>query len=174
MLLCLLVNFLAGLMGASRAARALELGTVAKYAALVLSAFPLLNIAGAGIVLLQVQTALASAEDVPVLRRPSSVGHSYGDLTPVHTPPSLTTINGIGFKLYGKSEIDPRTNSFMTTQYFVAIFVPLFPVARYRVVSKDGYSYEFLGKGKLRVIDKVHLAAFIAVVLYAIKNAGLK
>jgi hypothetical protein len=101
--------------------------------------------------------------------------HTFaGELSPVHTPPSLTTINGFGFKLYGKSDYDPDTESFMTTHYFVALFVPLFPIARYRVVSSDGSSYKFLGKGKLRGIDKLHIAVFSGLIIYAIKTAGLK
>lgn len=88
-------------------------------------------------------------------------------------PPSLTTINTIGFKLYGKSDYDQQTDSFMTTHYFVAFFVPLFPIARYRVISPSYGSFQFLGRGALRTIDKVHLAIFAAVVLYMIKNAGL-
>jgi hypothetical protein len=95
------------------------------------------------------------------------------EVEPVKRAPSLTTINGFGFKLYGKSDHDQQTDSYMTTHYFVALFVPLLPVGRYRVSSPSYGSYEFLGKGTLRTFDKVHLAIFVAVVLYAIKNAGL-
>lgn len=99
----------------------------------------------------------------------------FGDeLSPMGSAPSLTTINGFGFKLYGKSDYDPETDSYMTTHYFVALFVPLFPLGRYRVISPDGSSYSFLGKGKLRGFDKAHLVIFACIVLYAIKTAGLK
>jgi len=96
------------------------------------------------------------------------------ELRPVRSTPSLTTINGFGFKLYGNSDYDPETDSYMTTHYFVALFIPLFPVARYRVISPDGSSFSFLGKGRLRTIDKVHWAIFACLVLYLIKTAGLK
>ena len=98
----------------------------------------------------------------------------FPDLSSMDKPPSLTTINTFGFKLYGKSDPDLETGSYMTTQYFVALFVPLFPIARYRVISEDGYGYRFLGQGKLRGIDWVHRAGFLAIVFYLIKNAGLK
>jgi hypothetical protein len=105
--------------------------------------------------------------------RPS--GHANGEiLTPVRKAPSLTSINGFGFKLYGKSDHDPATGSFMTTHYFIGLFIPLFPIARYRVVSPGYGQYQFLGKGRLRGIDKLHMAVFAALVLYAIKTAGLK
>jgi hypothetical protein len=96
------------------------------------------------------------------------------ELAPVRSAPSLTTINGFGFKLYGNSDYDPETDSYMTAHYFVALFIPLFPVGRYRVISPDGSSFRFIGKGRLRTIDKVHWAIFACFVLYAIKTAGLK
>ena len=87
--------------------------------------------------------------------------------------PDLSPINTFGFKLYGKSDEDAETGSYMTTQYFVVLFFPLFPIARYRVIS-DGDSYQFLGKGKFRGIDWAHWAIFVAIVVYMVKNAGLK
>jgi hypothetical protein len=96
------------------------------------------------------------------------------ELEPVRKAPSLTTINAFGFKLYGKSDYDSDTESYMTTQYFVAMFLPLFPVARYRVIEEEGSTYRFLGKGKLRPFDLGHLALFAGVVIYMIATAGLK
>jgi hypothetical protein len=105
--------------------------------------------------------------------KPAS-SNPFPELSPVDKAPSLTTLNTFGFKLYGKSDHDAETDSYMTTQYFVALYIPLFPVARYRVISEDGYSYSFLGKGKLRGMDWAHIAIFAAIVLYMIKTAGLK
>ena len=101
----------------------------------------------------------------------AKLSDSFPDLTPIDKAPSLTTINTFGFKLYGKSDYDAETDSYMTTQYFVVMFVPLFPVARYRVISEDGSSYRFLGKGKLRGVDWVHWAAFFVLLLYFAKNS---
>lgn len=55
----------------------------------------------------------------------------------------------------------------MTTYYFAFLFVPIFPICRYRVVS-SGNSYRFLGKAPLRVFDKWHLAVSVAVFLIGI------
>jgi len=107
-------------------------------------------------------------------RARSGSSNPFPDLSPIDKAPSLTTVNTFGFKLYGKSDRDVETDSYMTTQYFVALFIPLFPIARYRVISEDGYGYKFLGKGKLRGIDWVHMAVFVAIVFYMIKTAGLK
>lgn len=95
----------------------------------------------------------------------------FPDLRPVEKAPSLTTINSCGFKIYGRSDYDEETDSYMTTQFFVLLFIPFFPVARYRVrmvprekykllgmtMEKGNQSYQFLGKGAMRPLEKVWL-----------------
>jgi hypothetical protein len=95
------------------------------------------------------------------------------ELEPVSKAPSLFTLNTFGFKLYGKSDYDSESDSYMTTHYFVALLLPLIPIARYRVISEDGYSYRFLGKGKLRRFDWIHLAILAGIFLYMFANRGL-
>ena len=90
----------------------------------------------------------------------------FGTLKPIASAPSLRTINGFGFKLYGRSDDDPETNSYVTTYYFVALFIPVFPIARYRIIDVGGNRYSFLGKLPLRKIDRWHLG-IAAVVLIA-------
>ena len=53
------------------------------------------------------------------------------------------------------------------------MFLPLFPIARYRVISEDGSSYRFLGKGRFRRFELIHLALFAGTVIYMIATAGL-
>lgn len=92
----------------------------------------------------------------------------FGSLKPISSAPSLSTINGFGFALYGKSDYDEETRSYATTYYFVGLFIPVFPIARYRVVDQGGRRYSFLGKLPLRNADRWHLgiaAAAIAVLL---------
>ncbi|HET9450950.1 MAG TPA: hypothetical protein VFO83_08720 [Aggregicoccus sp.] len=84
----------------------------------------------------------------------------------MRSTPSLFTVNGIGFKLYGKSDYAPETDSFMTTHYLTLVYLPLLPIARYRVSSPGGHSYRFLGKGRLRGIDKLHIALFAGALLW--------
>lgn len=48
----------------------------------------------------------------------------------------------------------------MTSHHFVALFVPLFPVARYRVILAHGHSHRFLGQETLQTMDKVHMTLF--------------
>lgn len=90
----------------------------------------------------------------------------YGDLTPIESAPSLYTFNGCGVTLYGKTDVDPESGSYMATYYFALIFIPIFPICRYRVTSSGGNSYRFLGKGPLRTFDKWHIAISIFAILF--------
>ena len=92
----------------------------------------------------------------------------FGSLTPISSAPSLFTFNGFGVTLYGRSDYDEESRSYATTYYFVGLFIPLFPIARYRVIDQGGRRYSFLGKLPLRKADRWHLgiaAAVIAVLL---------
>lgn len=94
---------------------------------------------------------------------------SLGDLEPINKAPSLSMINGIGVTLYGSTDKNPSDGSYMATHYFVFFFIPLFPIARYRVIPTDG-GYRFLGKGRLRVLDKWHIAVFLGLVVLILTN----
>jgi hypothetical protein len=173
MLPCIAATFLAGIGGGSMAARGLNFGGLARLATLALTVFPFVNIPFVLFLLLKVSGALRTAGS-------AEAGCQYpvatlaDGLSPVQAAPSLTTLNGFGFTLYGKSNEDLANGSFMTTHYVVALFIPLLPIARYRVVRLQGDRYEFLGRGKLRGVDILHILVFAALVLYAIANAGLK
>ncbi len=47
----------------------------------------------------------------------------------------MSSINGIGTTLYGKREVDQKDNSYITTEWFIFLFVPIFPIASYRVIK---------------------------------------
>jgi curved DNA-binding protein CbpA len=68
------------------------------------------------------------------------------NLKPIKRAPSLQTINTIGFKLYGARDYDEATQSAVSTLYFVILFLPLFPLASYRVTPRGEGSWSFLGK----------------------------
>ena len=89
---------------------------------------------------------------------------SLGDLDPIESAPSLCTINGFGVTLYGNTDKNPSDGSYMATYYLVFFFVPVLPLARYRVISTGG-GYRFLGKGALRPLDKWHIAISIGLIV---------
>jgi len=86
------------------------------------------------------------------------------DLKPISSTPPLGSVNGIGTTIYGSSDYDKNTNSYLTTLYFIFLAIPIFPIARYRVIASEGNSYRFLGKAPLRRIDVVHRLVVLFVV----------
>jgi hypothetical protein len=88
----------------------------------------------------------------------------YQELKPLSSAPGLRTINTVGLRLYGHSDHDPENNSFAATHYFVALFLPIFPVGRYRVIQ-NGNGYRFLGKLPFRKFDRWHLGLAIAAII---------
>lgn len=77
---------------------------------------------------------------------------SLGGLEPVQSAPSLRTVNGIGVKLYGEADRRQSDNSYIATYYFVVFFIPIIPIARYRVIPTNG-GYRFLAKGSIDSTD---------------------
>ncbi len=94
---------------------------------------------------------------------------SLGDLEPIEKAPSLCTFNGIGVTLYGSTDENPSDGSYMATYYFVIFFIPIFPIARYRVIPTIG-GYRFLGKGRLRTLDKWHIAISLGLIALMFAN----
>jgi TPR repeat protein len=95
-----------------------------------------------------------------------------GELEAIKSLPSLTTLNGFGFKMYGNTDFDPETDSCMMTHYLVFLFIPVLPIARYRVINWGDGSYRFLGKGKLRTMDKVHIG--VAILAFFLLMLGMR
>lgn len=89
---------------------------------------------------------------------------SLGNLEPIRSAPSLHTINGFGVTLYGNTDQNPSDGSYMATYYLVFFFIPILPLARYRVIATGG-GYRFLGKGTLRTFDKWHIAISIGLIV---------
>ncbi|MCD6565582.1 MAG: hypothetical protein J7K53_06530 [Bacteroidales bacterium] len=84
---------------------------------------------------------------------------------PIDNAPGLYAINGIGTTLYGNYKYDVESNSYETVLYFVVLFIPIFPIRRYRVIKEDE-SYRFLGKLSLRSIDRFHIGATLALIIF--------
>jgi hypothetical protein len=89
----------------------------------------------------------------------------FGALTPISSAPTLYTLNGVGFTIYGRSDYDEDSRSYVATYYFVVLFVPILPVCRYRVISVEDGKYRFLGKVPLRKADRWHVGIAAAVIL---------
>lgn len=71
---------------------------------------------------------------------------------PISSAPSMYTLNGCGTRIYGD------------TLYFVLLFVPVIPIARYTVENHGNGSYSFLGKLKLHNWQKYWQYAIIGII----------
>jgi archaellum component FlaC len=86
----------------------------------------------------------------------------------IKSAPSLGSINGFGFTLYGHSDYDPESHSYSTTHYFIALFLPILPLGRYRVIAAGGRRYRFLGKIPFRAFERWHLGISLSAIGIAI------
>jgi hypothetical protein len=123
-----------------------------------------LKLAGDTATAIEIEGGLAQVRELATKQREAARRQRVLDaLTPISSAPSLYTINGFGFTVYGDSDYDAETRSKVMTYYFVALFIPIFPIARYRVIN-EGDRYRFLGKLPLRTADRWHLwIAMIAI-----------
>jgi hypothetical protein len=94
-------------------------------------------------------------------------------LTHVKAAPTLRTVNGMGGRMYGESNRDPEDGTYITTYYFVFFFIPIVPIARYRVFA-SGNSYHFIGKAPLRTVDKWHIGIVVAAILGIVIQAIIR
>lgn len=63
---------------------------------------------------------------------------------PIDNPPTMFTLNGIGTGLYGSR--DRIEDTYVATLAFCVLFIPLIPLASYRVRKAGGNSYQFFAK----------------------------
>jgi hypothetical protein len=87
----------------------------------------------------------------------------WRDLTLIQSGPPLTTINGMGCTIYGRTPFAGDPAWYMTTYYFVFLFIPIFPIRRYLVADAPGGGWYFRASAPLTTGNKGHLA--VALVL---------
>ena len=67
-------------------------------------------------------------------------------MQPITKPPSLGSVNGIGTFAYGHRDDDPESGTYVLTQVFGILFVPLIALGAYRVANAPGGGWYFLGR----------------------------
>jgi hypothetical protein len=70
----------------------------------------------------------------------------FPDMTPLRRPPTLQTINGIGTSIVGWRDLDEETGTYVKTQVFTVLFLPLFALAAYRVADATNGGWYFIGR----------------------------
>ncbi len=66
---------------------------------------------------------------------------------PIGKAPQMSTINGVGTRLYGRDEVDPADGTYVATLYFTLLFAPILPLASY-VVADGQQKSGFFGGGR--------------------------
>jgi hypothetical protein len=85
------------------------------------------------------------------------------EMQPISSAPPLWTLWGCGLRVYGSSDYDRETSSYITNHYFTLLWIPIFPVGRYRVQALGENSYRFLGKVPFGASEKIHLVVGLLV-----------
>lgn len=67
-------------------------------------------------------------------------------LAPIKSAPTLYTLNSLGAGLYGSRAEDPRDGTYVATQCFCALFIPLIPIASYLVRKNGTNGWVFFGR----------------------------
>jgi curved DNA-binding protein CbpA len=91
---------------------------------------------------------------------------STEDLRPIDDAPTVACGYGTGTRMYGRRDYDSHTKSFISTIYFVVLFIPIFPLERHRVIDQGEQGWKFLGKVPFSTGNKVHLAVSAIILLF--------
>lgn len=86
----------------------------------------------------------------------------FPEMTPIASSPSLFFVYGFGIGMYGRRDYDHETCTFVKTQALCALFIPLIPIAAYRVADARGGGWYFLGKVPLSGFCKFWNALVLA------------
>lgn len=111
-------------------------------------------------------------QDLATVSKNAQEQRVWKNIKPIDKAPTLYTINGIGTKLYGRTDHDPATDSYIATLYFVVLFIPIFPIRRYRIKDEGNNTYRFLGKATLCSFDKWHrgIALFLVGLFFVMSS----
>ena len=84
----------------------------------------------------------------------NNLNDRFPEMKPINSPPTLSTINGIGTTVYGQRDYDDMTQSYVVTHWIVVLFIPIFAIGAYRVITASSGWY-FLGKVPLSTSIKM-------------------
>jgi len=70
----------------------------------------------------------------------------FGDVDTSSRSPSLYTLNGIGARFYGRRDFDSKSKTYITVHWLVVLFLPIVPLACYRVSDSGPNSWRIYGR----------------------------
>jgi hypothetical protein len=90
----------------------------------------------------------------------------FPNMTPIKSAPSLSTINGCGFRLYGSRDADAYTGTHVATWCLTILYLPVLMLRAYRVAQGANGKWYFIGReplsGRARNWNKLLLTAVLA------------
>lgn len=60
--------------------------------------------------------------------------------------PAMFRVNGIGFALHGKEDLNPEDGSYIATHFFTFVFLPVLPVGQHLVIAAEDGGWHCFGK----------------------------
>lgn len=91
----------------------------------------------------------------------------YPEMKPAGSAPALHTVNGIGTMFYGSRDLDRPTDTYVKTQCFCLLFVPIFALKSYRVASR-GSGWSLIGRVPLSRFAKTWNILVLCAILGAV------
>lgn len=92
-------------------------------------------------------------------------------MTPAKSPPALFRLNGCGVGMYGKRDLDPETNTYVSTWCLSLLFFPVLCLRAYRV-AKSPRGWYFLGREPLSGMARGWNVALLCGIVFVV--AGLQ
>jgi hypothetical protein len=83
---------------------------------------------------------------------------AYSDIHPLNSAPKMYTLYGFGTKLYSDIPFPGDRRLKLANLYFMALYMPLLPIARYLVDDMGGGRWRFHGTAPWTSAMKAHLA----------------
>ena len=114
-----------------------------------------------------VQQDWRQIEAAPLANAAIYLQTKYPEMQPVRSPPTLQTVHGIGTGFYGSRDLDRATRTFVKTQCFCVMFVPVLALKSYRVASR-GPGWTLMGRVPLSRFAKTWNILFLYGILVAI------
>jgi hypothetical protein len=108
----------------------------------------------------------------------SLLAHRRLFIKPLGSAPTMFTYNGIGTRLYGRSELDVNDGTFVATLFAVVVFIPVLPIASYLVrdsAEKPGRAWNFMAKVPLsasrHLWQRTMALGAVAMMLFGVSGA---
>ncbi len=90
-------------------------------------------------------------------------------LGPVTRRLSLGAYHGVGLQLYGHSAEDIESGSYVGTQWLTFVWLPIIPLARYRLVPADSDTVQPIGQLPLRTREwLLAISGWVALIAFLV------